>query len=194
MVDLPAAPVRSGGGFAARRGDVLRVRAEQTSRGSRDANARRAATGRFVGALTADVITFIRARDSAYLARASAAALRVADLEASSTCSGARSTDRSGSKSSCPSQTISARRVHPRLGYHEPSLGNVAKRGHPRAAPVRCTFWNASFGHRQLSARGRRARKVCFRRAAQESRQAARHPERRWAGWQSGLGSATCNA
>ena len=48
------------------------VRAEQTCRGSRDANARRAASGRFASALTTDVITFIRAQDSAYLATASA--------------------------------------------------------------------------------------------------------------------------
>jgi uncharacterized protein len=48
------------------------VRAEQTCRGSRDANGRRAASARFGSALTADVITFIRVRDSAYLATASA--------------------------------------------------------------------------------------------------------------------------
>lgn len=48
------------------------VRAEQTCRGSRDANARRAASGRFASALTADVITFIRERESVYLATASA--------------------------------------------------------------------------------------------------------------------------
>jgi predicted pyridoxine 5'-phosphate oxidase superfamily flavin-nucleotide-binding protein len=48
------------------------VRAEQACRGSRDANARRAAAGRFAQDLTADVIAFIRGRDSAYLATASA--------------------------------------------------------------------------------------------------------------------------
>jgi predicted pyridoxine 5'-phosphate oxidase superfamily flavin-nucleotide-binding protein len=48
------------------------VRAEQACRGSRDANARRAAAGRFAHALTEDVIAFIRERDSAYLATASA--------------------------------------------------------------------------------------------------------------------------
>jgi uncharacterized protein len=48
------------------------VRAEQTCRGSRASNARRAAAGRFANALSADVVAFIRARDSAYLATASA--------------------------------------------------------------------------------------------------------------------------
>jgi predicted pyridoxine 5'-phosphate oxidase superfamily flavin-nucleotide-binding protein len=48
------------------------VRAEQACRGSRDANARRAAAGRFAQALTADVVAFIRERNSAYLATASA--------------------------------------------------------------------------------------------------------------------------
>ena len=48
------------------------VRAEQICRGSRDANARRAAAGRFAHVLTADVIAFIRGRDSAYLATTSA--------------------------------------------------------------------------------------------------------------------------
>jgi predicted pyridoxine 5'-phosphate oxidase superfamily flavin-nucleotide-binding protein len=48
------------------------VRAEQTCRGSREANARRAAASGFARELTADVITFIAQRDSAYLATASA--------------------------------------------------------------------------------------------------------------------------
>jgi uncharacterized protein len=48
------------------------VRAEQACRGSRDANARRAAAGRFAHVLSADVIAFIRGRNSAYLATASA--------------------------------------------------------------------------------------------------------------------------
>lgn len=48
------------------------VRAEQTCRGSREANARRAAAGGFARELTADVIAFISQRDSAYLATASA--------------------------------------------------------------------------------------------------------------------------
>jgi uncharacterized protein len=48
------------------------VRAEQACRGSRDANARRAAAGRFAQALTADVVSFIHERNSAYLATASA--------------------------------------------------------------------------------------------------------------------------
>jgi uncharacterized protein len=48
------------------------VRAEQTCRGSREANARRAAAGRFAHVLSADVIAFIRGRNSAYLATASA--------------------------------------------------------------------------------------------------------------------------
>ena len=47
------------------------VRAEQTRRGSREACAGRAATGRFAGELSADVIAFIAERDSAYLATAS---------------------------------------------------------------------------------------------------------------------------
>jgi uncharacterized protein len=46
------------------------VRAEQACRGSREANARRAAAGRFAHALTADVIAFIAGRNSAYLATA----------------------------------------------------------------------------------------------------------------------------
>ena len=48
------------------------VRAEQACRGSRDANARRAAAGRFGQMLTPDVMSFIAARNSAYLATASA--------------------------------------------------------------------------------------------------------------------------
>jgi predicted pyridoxine 5'-phosphate oxidase superfamily flavin-nucleotide-binding protein len=48
------------------------VRAEQTCRGSREANARRAAAGGFARELTTDVIAFIGQRDSAYLATASA--------------------------------------------------------------------------------------------------------------------------
>lgn len=49
------------------------ARAEQTCRGSREAYARRAAAGRFARELSDDVIAFIRERDSAYLATASAA-------------------------------------------------------------------------------------------------------------------------
>jgi predicted pyridoxine 5'-phosphate oxidase superfamily flavin-nucleotide-binding protein len=48
------------------------VRAEQECRGSRDVYARRAAAGRFAHALTAEVTAFIRERNSAYLATASA--------------------------------------------------------------------------------------------------------------------------
>ena len=48
------------------------VRAEQARRGSREIYARRAAAGRFANALSADVVAFIRGRDSAYLATASA--------------------------------------------------------------------------------------------------------------------------
>jgi|SRR5579872_1235027 len=48
------------------------VRAEQTRRGSRQAYARRAATGRFAHELSVDAIAFIEQRDSAYLATASA--------------------------------------------------------------------------------------------------------------------------
>jgi len=48
------------------------VRAEQARRGSRERYERLAAAGRFAGALTADVMAFIAARDSAYLATASA--------------------------------------------------------------------------------------------------------------------------
>ena len=48
------------------------VRAEQARRGSREAYARRAATGRFTSELSAEVIAFIAERDSAYLATASA--------------------------------------------------------------------------------------------------------------------------
>ena len=47
------------------------VRAEQTRRGSRDSNARRAAAGGFARELVPDVIAFITERDSAYLATAS---------------------------------------------------------------------------------------------------------------------------
>jgi predicted pyridoxine 5'-phosphate oxidase superfamily flavin-nucleotide-binding protein len=47
------------------------VRAEQTRRGSRESNARRAAVGGFARKLTAEVIAFIAGRDSAYLATAS---------------------------------------------------------------------------------------------------------------------------
>ena len=47
------------------------VRAEQARRGSRKSNARRAAAGGFARELSADVIAFIAARDSAYLATAS---------------------------------------------------------------------------------------------------------------------------
>ena len=48
------------------------VRVEQACHGSREANVRRAAAGRFAHALTSDVIAFIRGRDSAFLATASA--------------------------------------------------------------------------------------------------------------------------
>jgi uncharacterized protein len=48
------------------------VRAEQACRGSRDAYARRAAAGRFAHELSADAMAFIRGRNSAYLATASA--------------------------------------------------------------------------------------------------------------------------
>jgi len=48
------------------------VRAEQARRGSRELVARQAAAGRFARRLSADVIAFIAARDSAYLATASA--------------------------------------------------------------------------------------------------------------------------
>jgi predicted pyridoxine 5'-phosphate oxidase superfamily flavin-nucleotide-binding protein len=48
------------------------VRAEQAYRGSRETYARRAAAGRFANELSADAIAFIRKRDSAYLATASA--------------------------------------------------------------------------------------------------------------------------
>ena len=48
------------------------VRAEQERRGSRPAQARRAAAGRFQGDLTEEVVAFIRERNSAYLATASA--------------------------------------------------------------------------------------------------------------------------
>jgi hypothetical protein len=48
------------------------VRAEQTRRGSRASNARRAAKGSFGRELVPDVISFIAQRDSAYLATASA--------------------------------------------------------------------------------------------------------------------------
>jgi predicted pyridoxine 5'-phosphate oxidase superfamily flavin-nucleotide-binding protein len=48
------------------------VRAEQARRGSRDAQVRRAAAGRFAHELSADVIAFIAERDSVYLATASA--------------------------------------------------------------------------------------------------------------------------
>jgi len=48
------------------------VRAEQARRGSRDAQVRRAAAGRFARELSTDVIAFIAERKSAYLATASA--------------------------------------------------------------------------------------------------------------------------
>jgi uncharacterized protein len=48
------------------------VRSEQACRGSREAYARRAAAGRFARELSADVMSFIAQRDSAYLATASA--------------------------------------------------------------------------------------------------------------------------
>ena len=48
------------------------VRAEQARRGSRDAYACRASAGRFARELSAEVIAFVSARDSAYLATASA--------------------------------------------------------------------------------------------------------------------------
>ena len=48
------------------------VRAEQARRGSRESNARRAERGGFGRELSADVIAFIAARDSAYLSTASA--------------------------------------------------------------------------------------------------------------------------
>lgn len=48
------------------------VRAEQARRGSREKSARQAAAGRFASALAEDVMAFIAARDSAYLATASA--------------------------------------------------------------------------------------------------------------------------
>jgi predicted pyridoxine 5'-phosphate oxidase superfamily flavin-nucleotide-binding protein len=48
------------------------VRAEQARRGSRKAQERRAALGRFHGELSAEVIGFIGERNSAYLATASA--------------------------------------------------------------------------------------------------------------------------
>ncbi len=48
------------------------VRAEQTRRGSREAQERRAAAGRFARELLPDAIAFIKERDSAYLATASA--------------------------------------------------------------------------------------------------------------------------
>jgi uncharacterized protein len=48
------------------------VRAEQACRDSRETYARRAAAGRFSHELSADAITFIGERDSAYLATASA--------------------------------------------------------------------------------------------------------------------------
>ena len=47
------------------------VRAEQARRGSREAQQRRAASGRFQRDLSAEVIRFIGERDSAYLATAS---------------------------------------------------------------------------------------------------------------------------
>ena len=49
-----------------------RVRAEQARRGSRKAQERRAALGRFQGELSAEVIDFIGERNSAYFATASA--------------------------------------------------------------------------------------------------------------------------
>src|SRR5439155_4399717 len=48
------------------------VRAEQERHGSREASARRAANGGFATELSDDAIAFIRVRDSAYLATASA--------------------------------------------------------------------------------------------------------------------------
>ena len=48
------------------------VRAEQARRGSRDAYVCRASAGRFARELSAEVIAFIAARDSAYLSTASA--------------------------------------------------------------------------------------------------------------------------
>jgi predicted pyridoxine 5'-phosphate oxidase superfamily flavin-nucleotide-binding protein len=48
------------------------VRAEQARRGSREAQVRRAAAGRFARELSVDVIAFIAERNSAYLATASA--------------------------------------------------------------------------------------------------------------------------
>jgi predicted pyridoxine 5'-phosphate oxidase superfamily flavin-nucleotide-binding protein len=48
------------------------VRAEQACRGSREAYARRAASGRFESALSADIVAFISERDSAFIATASA--------------------------------------------------------------------------------------------------------------------------
>src|SRR6478672_10142877 len=48
------------------------VRAEQERRGSRKAQARRAALRRFQGGLSAEVIDFIGERNSAYFATASA--------------------------------------------------------------------------------------------------------------------------
>ena len=48
------------------------VRSEQACRGSREANARRAAAGRFARELSVDAMAFIAERDSAYLATASA--------------------------------------------------------------------------------------------------------------------------
>jgi predicted pyridoxine 5'-phosphate oxidase superfamily flavin-nucleotide-binding protein len=48
------------------------VRAEQARRGSREAYACRASSGRFVRELSADAIDFISSRNSAYLATASA--------------------------------------------------------------------------------------------------------------------------
>jgi predicted pyridoxine 5'-phosphate oxidase superfamily flavin-nucleotide-binding protein len=48
------------------------VRRQQESRGSREANARRAAAGGFPPALSPDAIAFIEQRNSAYLATASA--------------------------------------------------------------------------------------------------------------------------
>jgi uncharacterized protein len=48
------------------------VRAEQARHGSRDAYARRAANGGFVTELSDDAVTFIRERNSAFLATASA--------------------------------------------------------------------------------------------------------------------------
>jgi predicted pyridoxine 5'-phosphate oxidase superfamily flavin-nucleotide-binding protein len=48
------------------------VRAEQARRGSRESYARKAAAGRFACELSAELIAFIAARDSAYFATASA--------------------------------------------------------------------------------------------------------------------------